>query len=368
MSSASARVLRYARAWAAGPPPLEVREAIVRRTDGTEVPATLCRPERARGRLPAWIVLHGITRPGRAHTELVRFTRALSATGAVTLVPEVPEWRRLDLAPELAHPTIRASVAALRADPWVADERLGVVGFSFGAPHAVSSLAQPDLRDEIATAVGFGGYCDLDRTLRFMMCGTHEWQGRHHRLAPDPYGRWVVAANYLTRVPDHAHATDVADGLRALAAYAGDLGAPSWDPVYDDLKRTLMDRIAEDRRWIFAALAPPSTSPDAGAGHLPGLAEALSAAAREAAPALHPVAALAGVDRPVHLLHGRRDHLIPFSETLRLHAALGPAARARVTITSLFGHSARDRSPGPIATAAELPRFARALGSVLGSL
>ena len=77
------------------------------------VPASLFMPHQARSPLPGWVVLHGVTRPGRNHPTLLQFARALAGSGAIVLVPEIREWRNLDLAPEEATETIRASVLGM---------------------------------------------------------------------------------------------------------------------------------------------------------------------------------------------------------------------------------------------------------------
>ena len=211
MPAASARTFHYIRSWLTGRDDLVTAELTLDR-DGVQVPATLVSPRASSGPLPAWVVLHGITRPGRDHAQLVRFTRAVAAGGCTVLIPEVPEWRELDLAPTLTLPTVLASVRTLEARASVAPERIGLVGFSFGAPQALAAAGHPDLRHRLAGVVGFGGYCDLERTILFQLTGRHEWEGREHFLRPDPYGRWIVAANYVTSVPGLEDAGDVACG------------------------------------------------------------------------------------------------------------------------------------------------------------
>jgi pimeloyl-ACP methyl ester carboxylesterase len=362
MPSPRLRTLRYARAWLQGPRRFEDEEVVLDRGD-RRVHGTLTRPRGAEGALPSWVVLHGITRRGREHAQLQRFTRALVETGAVAIVPDVPEWRELDLAPRLAVPTIRAAIAGLRDSGWARDEPVGVIGFSFGAPHAIVATAHPHVASDVAGSVAFGAYCSLERTIRFLMTGIHEWEGRTHQLKPDAYGRWIFAANHLTAVPEYAHAADVAFALRSLALLAGDLGLPSLDARLDKRKATLRDSVAEDRRWLFDLFAPPaSTLPDA---ELAGAAaEALAAAARPMDPLGDPVEALAGVTQPVHVLHGRNDVVIPYTEGLRLRAALPADTWSRVTVTRLFGHSGETLA-GALRSARELPRFLGALRGVL---
>lgn len=363
MSPGAFRTARYARAWITGHDPC-VQEEVLLDRDGTPVRATLVRPVRLGEPLPAWVVLHGITRQGTAHAQLSRFTRAVVSTGAVAIVPEVPEWRALSLAPGLALPTLKAGITGLRESGWARDAPVGVIGFSFGAPHAVAATAHPDVAREVAGSVSFGGYCDLERTVRFLLTGAHEWSGHRYRLTPDPYGRWIVGANYLTAIPGYEAARPVADALRALAEHAGDTGIPSLDRRMDAKKAELRAALDERQVGVFDLFAPGSaTLPDARSGA--ELAEALVAAAKRHDPEIEPRSALAEVTHPVHLLHGRRDHLIPFSESLRLRRALPGATRARTTVTRLFGHSTQDSFPSMMRALREVPVFALALRRVL---
>lgn len=374
MSRISSRVVRYARAWSVGPDDVIEDEITIDR-DGTAIPATIVRPRGMPAPLPAWVVLHGITRPGRAHAQLVRFTRSVASAGLATIVPEVPEWRELSLSPDLTVPTVAAAIQGIRDTGWVRGERLGLVGFSFGAPHAIAASGHPRVRDDLAGVCGFGGYCSIEHTIRFMMTGNHEWGGASHHLRPDPYGRWIVAANYLTSTSEYSAAADVADALRTLAKHAGDVGAASWDPVYDSKIRALRASVAEERRALFDVFAKESAaSPEgaaggagptrAGEGGWPEqLAEALVEGALRDDPSVDPVPAFGDVRGVVHIIHGRRDHLIPFTEGHRLAAAL-TGAEGRLTVTRLFGHSAQERFPFWSA-ATEVPRFVRALSDLL---
>ena len=357
------RTFRYARAWLAGTASFVDQEVTLDRGD-RRVLGTITRPLGTSGPLPAWVVLHGVTRRGRSHEQLQRFTRALVQTGAVAIVPEVPEWREFDLAPRLAVPTIRAAVAGLRESGWARDAPAGVIGFSFGAPHAIGATAHPDVADAVAGSVGFGGYCSMERTIHFLMTGEHEWKGRTRRVIPDAYGRWIVGANYLTAVPELADAGDVAAALRSLAAVAGDEGVPSLDTRLDATKRELREQVAEEHRALFDLFAPAANSlPEP--RRAAELVEALAAAVRQVDPLGEPAGVLAGVTHPVHVLHGRYDTLIPFSEGLRLRDSLPSATWSRATITRLFGHSGENNFSAALRSARELPQFLAALRSVL---
>lgn len=362
------RTFHYIRSWLTGRDDLVAGELVLDR-DGTEVPATLLVPRGRAGPVPAWVVLHGITRPGREHAQLVRFTRALASAGSAVLVPEVPEWRELDLAPGQTLPTVLASVRALERHEHIDGARIGLVGFSFGSPQALAASAHPDVRDRLAGVVGFGGYCDLERTIFFQLTGEHEWEGRVHHLRPDPYGRWIVAANYLTAIPGMEDADEVARGLRRLAALAGDRGVMSWDEQFDPVKKEIRARLGPGRlRDVFDLLAPVSEQDGIGVARegVREMGHALAEAARRVDPAVEPGPLLRQTRGPVHLLHGLRDHLIPFTEMYRLASVLPAGVECRATVTPLFGHSYRDPLPGIRDGAREGVRFVRALSRLLG--
>lgn len=361
MRKISSRVIRYGRAWVVGPEDVVEEEVVIDR-DGTPIPATVVRPRGMPPPLPSWVALHGITRPGRAHAQLVRFTRSVASAGMAVIVPEVPEWRELSLSPHLTVPTVAAAIQGLRDLRLTRSDQVGLVGFSFGAPHAIASAAADRIRDDVAGVCGFGGYCSIEDTIRFMMSGRHAWRGTEHRLRPDPYGRWIVGANYLTTVPGHADAEDVAHALRALARHAGDVGDPSWDPVYDPVIRRLRSDVAPRRRSLFDLFAPLSGA-DVPPEPADELAQALAEAGRRRDPLIDPTEAFGRVEAEVHILHGRRDHLIPFTESLCLAEAL-TRADSRLTVTRLFGHSSQERVPVGAALT-EVPAFVRALSDVL---
>lgn len=336
------RVARFLRAFLKDPARgISEREVSLPLGAGS-VAATMFAPARG-GPRPGWVVLHGITVPGRRHPTLLKFARSLAASGGAVLVPEVASWRRLEIDPAAADQTIAAAARYLAADPGVSPGGVGVVGFSFGATQALITAAHPELSRVIRSVLAFGGYCDMERMTRFMMIGEHEWEGVRYTADPDPYGRWIVAANYLTRAPGYESAGGVARAAKALAAEAGRRFVYAGDPQYDSLKAELRAELDAGDRPLWDLLAPPTGTP---VPREPGieLARAMVRGALSTHPELDPRPVLGALDRKIYLAHGRTDLLIPFSETLRLSRHLPPTAEARVAITRLFAHSsAADR-------------------------
>ncbi len=360
--------LRYAKGWIAsanGTLPRGVVARDVAIGEGTKVlRARRYRPTAARDRpLPGWVVLHGVTRPGPNHAAIVRFAAALAAAGGDALVPEVRAWRRLDLDPAPARHALVRAARHVCADPRVRPGGVILVGLSFGCTQAILAGAKLAAEGLVRGVLGYGGYHNLTSTVRFGLTGQFEWRERTAYLRPDPYGRWVVAANYLHRIPGCEDAADVSRALRRLAALAGDHGFMSWEPSSDRYKAEVMVSVSARNRRLFRVFAPDAAmDPD------PGRAEELTPLLVEAARATHSGLelshALGGrALPPIRLIHGRRDHLIPFTETVAAQRFLQRLGDVRATITDLMAHSR-----GVRASLGQAPEAIRFLAAIRGAM
>ena len=336
------RTARYARSWKSGAD-VTTEEIEVERS-GVEIPATLVIPNRFSAPLSGWIALGGVSRMGRHHPQLVRFARALASSGAAVLVPEIPEWRRLELSPGAVAPTLRGCIDRLQSSGLVSSAPLGLIGFSFGAPQVAIAAARGDLGEQVGGIVLFGGYCSLERTMTCQLTGQHEWEGLEHRIRPDPFGGWVVASNYLTHVPGFEDTHEVAAALHELASAASGRRIPAWDARHDPLIEMLRESLPDRRRPLFDVFAMPSGKGPNDVEESRGMAILLAEACRRTEPLLDPADELTRVDLPTQLIHGRGDRLIPYTEGLRLHRSLPQHARRGVTVTGLFDHTA-DAAP-----------------------
>jgi pimeloyl-ACP methyl ester carboxylesterase len=336
------RTVRYARSWK-GDADVTVEDVEFMR-DGERVEATLMLPRGARAPLPGWIAVGGVSRMGRHHPQLVRFSRALASSGAAVLVPEVPEWRRLSVVPGVAEPTIRGGLEWMEKRAEVREGKCGLIGFSFGAPQVAIAAAQEDLAERVAGIVLFGGYYCLERTLVCQLTGDHEWEGVDYSLTPDPYGGWIVGSNHLTDVEGFEDASDVAQALRKLATEASTQRISAWEPHHDLMIRELRSSLPERRRPLFDLFATPSKDVRPEQEERLEIALKLAEACRRVAPLLEPASELDDLDVPTRLIHGRTDRLIPFTEGMRLMAGLPRRAQRDLSVTGLFNHSA-DSAP-----------------------
>lgn len=360
------RTARYVRSWQWGADVVAHETEIDR--DGRSIPATLVLPARSKGPLPGWIALGGVSRLGRFHPQLRRFADSLASSGAAVLVPEIPEWTSLQVPPWVAAPTIRGCVDLLSTRTEVRRDKVGLIGFSFGAPQVAIAAAREDLADHVAGIVLFGGYCRLDRIMIFQMTGEHEWDGVDYKLDPDPYGRWVVASNYLTEVPGCEDAADVAAALHRLATATSEERVSAWDSSHDPMIEELRVGLPSGRRALFDLFATTTTRKRPDRKECLEMATELAGACRRLDPLLEPAPELARVSLPTRLIHGRGDRLIPFTEGLRLMAGLPEMARESLTLTGLIGHSLDESPKSPLTRAREGMTMFGALRGVINTV
>ena len=321
----------------------------------------------ARPPRPGWVLLHGATRPGPHHPEIVRCATALAGAGGDVLIPEVTAWRKLDLDPAPARRALALAARQQHRDPHVSPGGTVLAGFSFGCPQAIASGAELARAGVARGVLGYGGYHSLDSAIRFGLTGRYEWRGRTEKLHPDPYGRWVVAANFLHRIPGMDGAADVSRALGRLAALAGDIGFAAYGRESDSYKAEAMASVSARNRELFRFFAP-----DAGVEPDPNLARELApqlaAAARDTYPELEISHALDQPSLqempfpPCHLIHGRHDRLIPFTETISLERHLAPRTEVAATITGLLAHS---QAAAGLTRPVEALRLAAAIRSLM---
>lgn len=352
------------------PARIEVRELTYRRRlEGNCIellPAALYRTAGENRLAPAWVLLHGLTYHGRAHPSLDRFARALAASGSTVIVPEIPEWSALRVAPAATGPSIAGAIDTLLAEGLALEDRIGVFGFSFGATQGLAALADPTLGERVRSLVAWGGYCDLYRLFHYGITGEHELDGVRDRMDPDPYGAWIMGANYLTGIPGYERDTELTAALHELALESGRAGVYAGNSFYDPVKARLRDRLPPAQRETFRIFAPLPDDPPVDLDHVAELARELAASALRADPLLDPTPQLPALRVRSLIAHGREDRLIPYTESLRLSRALPPAAVDRCAITSLFAHSTGSTGAlKTLARAREVARFCQTLHRIL---
>jgi hypothetical protein len=259
----------------------------------------------------ALVLVHGLSRAGREHPELVRLARLLASRDIAVLVPQFPGMVEFTLSGR--EPLeVSAALAYVRE----LGIPIGVAGFSFGAgPALIAAASAPDVR----VAGSFGGYADLRHVIRFVTTGVHEIDGRRYVQPPEPYDRWKLLALLAGFVEE----PEEREALRAVVTRRLANPADDTSALESELGPTAGTMLALSRardeaeleRWLEAL--PPSVQ------------DAIDALAVEDA-----ARRLRG---RLVIAHGAHDASIPFTESLWLRAIAG--TRARVAVLRTFHHT-----------------------------
>ena len=309
-------------------------------TRGPEtLPATIYRHRDRTHYRTAWVVLHGITYRGRQHKGLQRFAGSMAAAGHLVFIPEIPEWSRFKVAPAVAVPTIRAAVHALHERDDVDRDRIGLFAFSFGGTQAIIAANDATIQAELRGLVSWGGYHNIRHLIDFAFTGEHELDGQVYQAEPDPYGRWIVGANYLTRMSGFEHMDDVAGALLELATEAGTRGIYAGSPLLEPMKEQLAKRFSGEKLRTFDVFAPRGGVLEGDRAYARQLAQPLTDTVIKADPLMDPTAAMRSLAVRTFLAHGRDDRLIPFSESVRASRQIPRNVLAGCAVTGLFAHS-----------------------------
>lgn len=286
-----------------------IHEEVTLAADGQDVQADLYRPTAPRASL---LLVHGLSRAGRRHAELVRLARLLARHGQLVLVPELGTLTAFRLS---GHEVVelRAALGYLAGF----GHPVGIVGFSFGAGPAL--LAAADVPG-LWLVGAFGGYADLGNVIRYVTTGVHTFGGRRYVQRAEDYNRWKLLALLVGFVEGEGdrHLLDVIAGQK--------LGDPATDT--GGLEASVG---GEGRAVLELVMNRRESAVD-------GLLARLPARARQALVALSPLGVVPRLPGRLLIAHGAADDSIPFTESLRLAEAAG--GRAGLWILHTFHHTA----------------------------
>ena len=141
------------------------------------------------------VLVPGFTEFGKDDARVVWLARQLARIGFVVLVPDLPglrSWRAREADVDDMVDSFRY-LATLA--PRLRQDRLGLMGFSYGAGPTLIAAADPAIAAQVRFVISFGGYFDLVDVIRFVTTGHFAWQGDRGYLPPSPHarGRFLLA-------------------------------------------------------------------------------------------------------------------------------------------------------------------------------
>ena len=274
----------------------------------------------------SYLLVHGLNPLGPDDARCDRFARILAHAGFVVLCPRLDALTEIRLDASAVDQLSRSLEALVTLEEHPAHILPGVFSISFGSFPALMIAASPRTSHLVGSLVVFGGYANFVDTCRFMAGMTSP---SNEEPKPDPTCMVGLAVNMASVL---FHGEDERKLARAWLAYvSGVWGVPEMKQShrFSELARQLAADLPAHLQQTFLQ----------GCGVVPGFASLVEEAlARVDIDSMDPRRHLYAIRCPVHLFHGRRDDVIPYSQMAVLAAGL-TSANPKSYLTGLFDHS-----------------------------
>lgn len=286
-----------------------------------------------------FIVVQGLHYQGPDDPRLDRFCRVLAGAGLMVHAPMLPSYLDLLLSPTVADDLEAVTQHVCASVP--SGTKPSLFSVSFGSAPALEVAAR--MPERIDAVVTFGGYADLDASLRFCLDGVMEQDRRSIRLSRDPLNAPVLFLNLLPFLELGEDTRDLERALRE-AAYRT-WGRPELKQLgaRAQLLYELGERVPGSQRALFQ-LATGLRSELDGQSARQWLDRGLARGQAELDFA-RPELALRRTSRPCVVLHGREDDVIPWGEATKLVSNLAGRVPTKLFLTGLFAHTNAEK-PG----------------------
>ena len=302
--------------------PVEERLTTVPTASGS-IPARLYMPQ-GPAHAPGMVIVHGVHHLGVEEPRLVRFARAVSASGIEVLTPQLDGLAdyRVDGA---SIALIGDSARKLSSD---SGQKVGVLGLSFAGGLSLLAAADEHYAPFIQFVVSVGSHDDLERVSDFLITNTIvRPDGSTLQMAAHEYGPLVLIYSHVEDFFPPADVEAARTALRLLLweqvegskKAAAQLSAASREKM-DLLYQHQDGKLADEMKQVIARHRPEmaSVSPH---GHVSSL------------------------HVPVLLLHGAADNVIPPSELLWLQNDTPPRYLKNALISPAISHVSMEGEP-----------------------
>jgi dienelactone hydrolase len=287
------------------------------------IPARLYVPKGA-DNAPGMVIVHGVHHLGIEEPRLVRFARAMSASGIRVLTPELAALADYHVDGQ-SIALIGYSARKLSSD---IGRKVGVLGLSFAGGLSLLAADDPQYESYIRFVVSIGAHDDLERVSGFLITNAI--------ARPDGTILQMAAHEYGPLVLIYSHAEDF-------------FPPPDLDAARKALRLLLWEQV-DDSRKQAELLSPPSRMKiDLLYRHdvqaLTGeMKEAISRHQAEMAP-VSPHGHLGSLHVPVLLLHGAADNVIPPSELLWLQKDVPASDLVNALVSPAISHVSMEGEP-----------------------
>jgi acetyl esterase/lipase len=251
------------------------------------------------GKRGAMLFIPGVG-DNRTDPQLVNLDESLAENGVVVMNLTTTALINYDISPDDSDAVVRA-FQRLSQWPGVDPKRIGIVGFSGGAPLGCLAAVDPRIRSQVAYVLDFGGYYNVVDVLRDFGRRAIVIDGKLEPWHPTSVPISVIA-NILSHVlpdPDASELQAAFDWQNATPLTPDERAAlsPEGEAAYDLLSGDAPSRVNADIATLTAAGGDLLT-------------------------ALSPSSVVDQIRTPIYLLHDRGDTSLPVTEARDFAAAL----------------------------------------------
>jgi dienelactone hydrolase len=268
----------------------------------------------------AILLTHGIIESGKDDPRLVRSARSLARCGFVVLVPELKGMKSFRILLSDVDDIVDSFRYLASLKEIVDGEKVGLLGFSYGAGPTFIAAADPAIRGQVKFVVSFGGYYDPTNVIRYITTGYYEYGDEKGFQQPEPYGKWIFFMNNVNYV-ESARDREL---LKAIFEKEEQMNREEAAPLIDDL--------TPRGRFLYKLLI--NEDPD----RVDRLVKQTDPRFQRYLERLALARIVPSLQAYIIVGHGNTDPLIPYTESLRLADAVDNKAKVHVAILKLFTH------------------------------
>ncbi len=271
-------------------------------------------------RRAAILLTHGIIETGKDDPRLIRFAYSLARSGFVVLVPELKGMKSFRVLLSDVDDIVASFRYLISLREIVDEEKMGLLGFSYGAGPTLIAAADPLIRDQVKFLVSFGGYYDPVNVIRFITTGTYEYRDEKGFLQPEPYGKWVFFKNNVDYVKSER------DRRLLKAMFEKE------EEKKRDEATALLGDLTPQGRYLYELLINEDP------GRVENLIKRTDARFQDYLKKISLAPIIPSIRAYFLIGHGSTDPLIPYTESLRLADAVQDKDKVHVAILRAFSH------------------------------
>lgn len=268
-----------------------------------------------KGPKAAIVLVPGAVPMSNSDPRLVALADTLARVGFAVLAPDMEGFQKLEIRPENIREVADALLWFSKQPQLAVGGRIGCGALSYAAGPALLASLEPDVRERVRFLILIGGYYDLQETIAYL-ASSHP--SDEERITVD-YGRGVFLQSCLAYLNDERDRHT----LETLAK--------AWLFGHHANPSDFFGQVGPQGKALLSLLVDSTTPGCKGKDLPPRLVEDFKKLSPSSAD-------LSLLKARVILVHGKRDPLIPYTQSLALLDHLPPGQSRLFLFDSLIGH------------------------------